>query len=54
MRLHQFSIGLLTELAPHEHPHLLGLNQNAGAVSRQNFICIIKEAVVHHMVSYLN
>ncbi|KAF8586460.1 WLM-domain-containing protein [Ramaria rubella] len=32
MRLHKFSIGLLTELAPHEHPHLLGLNQNAGAI----------------------
>ncbi|KAF8527299.1 WLM-domain-containing protein [Gautieria morchelliformis] len=32
MRLHQFSIGVLTELAPHEHPHLLGLNQNGGAI----------------------
>jgi len=30
MRVHEFAIGLLTELAPHEHPHLLGLNQNAG------------------------
>jgi len=32
MRIHQFAIGLLTELAPHEYPHLLGLNQNAGAI----------------------
>ena len=30
MALHQFSVGLLTELAPHEHPELLGLNVNAG------------------------
>ncbi|KAI0272552.1 WLM domain-containing protein [Gloeopeniophorella convolvens] len=27
---HQFSVGVLTELAPHEHPELLGLNVNAG------------------------
>ncbi|KAM5536586.1 hypothetical protein V8D89_009681 [Ganoderma adspersum] len=30
MRRHQFAVGLLTELAPHEQPHLLGLNVNAG------------------------
>ncbi|KAG9102961.1 hypothetical protein FRC06_000666 [Ceratobasidium sp. 370] len=30
MRLHRFSVGLLTELAPHEHPDLLGLNVNGG------------------------
>ena len=30
MRIHQFSVGVLTELAPHEHPELLGLNVNAG------------------------
>jgi WLM domain len=30
MLIHQFSVGLLTELAPHEHPELLGLNLNAG------------------------
>ncbi|CAE6487694.1 unnamed protein product [Rhizoctonia solani] len=30
MRVHRFAVGLLTELAPHEHPHLLGLNVNAG------------------------
>ncbi|KAG9099265.1 hypothetical protein FS749_001682 [Ceratobasidium sp. UAMH 11750] len=30
MRLHRFSVGLLTELAPHEHPNLLGLNVNGG------------------------
>lgn len=30
MRTHQFAVGLLTELAPHEQPHLLGLNVNAG------------------------
>lgn len=30
MRAHKFSVGLLTELAPHEHPGLLGLNVNAG------------------------
>ncbi|KZT52280.1 WLM-domain-containing protein [Calocera cornea HHB12733] len=29
---HGFSVGLLTELAPHEHPGLLGLNQNRGEV----------------------
>lgn len=30
MQIHKFSVGLLTELAPHEHPELLGLNVNAG------------------------
>ncbi|KAF9224081.1 WLM-domain-containing protein [Gyrodon lividus] len=30
MQKHKFSVGVLTELAPHEHPHLLGLNVNAG------------------------
>ncbi|KAG5653600.1 hypothetical protein H0H81_011972 [Sphagnurus paluster] len=30
MQRHQFSVGVLTELAPHEHPELLGLNVNAG------------------------
>ncbi|KAG8744984.1 hypothetical protein FRC10_009092 [Ceratobasidium sp. 414] len=30
MRLHEFSVGMLTELAPHEHPNLLGLNVNGG------------------------
>ncbi|CAE6457074.1 unnamed protein product [Rhizoctonia solani] len=30
MRSHKFTVGLLTELAPHEHPQLLGLNINAG------------------------
>ncbi|KAI8996613.1 WLM-domain-containing protein [Trametes punicea] len=30
MGKHQFSVGVLTELAPHEQPHLLGLNVNAG------------------------
>ncbi|RPD52141.1 WLM-domain-containing protein [Lentinus tigrinus ALCF2SS1-7] len=30
MNKHQFSVGVLTELAPHEQPHLLGLNVNAG------------------------
>ncbi len=30
MQKHQFSVGLLTELAPHEHPGLLGLNENGG------------------------
>ncbi|KAF8654892.1 hypothetical protein AX16_003321 [Volvariella volvacea WC 439] len=30
MAKHKFSVGLLTELAPHEHPNLLGLNVNAG------------------------
>ena len=34
MHQHQFSVGLLTELAPHEHPHLLGLNENKGEVIR--------------------
>jgi len=30
MALHKFSVGVLTELAPHEHPNLLGLNVNGG------------------------
>lgn len=30
MQSHQFAVGLLTELAPHEHPNLLGLNENKG------------------------
>ncbi|CAG7847900.1 SubName: Full=Uncharacterized protein {ECO:0000313/EMBL:CCA72615.1} [Serendipita indica DSM 11827] len=30
MQTHKFSVGTLTELAPHEHPELLGLNKNAG------------------------
>lgn len=30
MQLHKLSVGVLTELAPHEHPELLGLNVNAG------------------------
>ncbi|THV02567.1 WLM-domain-containing protein [Dendrothele bispora CBS 962.96] len=30
MQKHEFSVGILTELAPHEHPQLLGLNVNAG------------------------
>jgi len=30
MNSHRFSVGLLTELAPHEHPELLGLNVNQG------------------------
>jgi len=30
MQKHEFAVGLLTELAPHEHPHLLGLNENKG------------------------
>ncbi|KAI0923512.1 hypothetical protein AcV5_009034 [Taiwanofungus camphoratus] len=30
MQKHQFSVEVLTELAPHEQPHLLGLNVNAG------------------------
>ncbi|KAA1470177.1 WLM-domain-containing protein [Dentipellis sp. KUC8613] len=30
MRTHRLAVGLLTELAPHEAPHLLGLNENAG------------------------
>lgn len=31
MQKHHFSVGLLTELAPHEHPGLLGLNVGSGA-----------------------
>ncbi|KAI0285767.1 WLM-domain-containing protein [Russula aff. rugulosa BPL654] len=30
MVIHQFSVGLLTELAPHEPPELLGRNMNIG------------------------
>ena len=30
MQNHRFAVGTLTELAPHEQPHLLGLNVNAG------------------------
>ncbi|KAH7918274.1 WLM-domain-containing protein [Leucogyrophana mollusca] len=30
MQNHKFSVGVLTELAPHENPELLGLNVNAG------------------------
>ncbi|KAF9525922.1 WLM domain-containing protein, partial [Crepidotus variabilis] len=30
MKTHEFKVGLLTELAPHEHPELLGLNENRG------------------------
>ena len=30
MQKHKFSVGVLTELAPHEQPHLLGLNVGAG------------------------
>lgn len=30
MQLHKLSVGVLTELAPHENPGLLGLNVNAG------------------------
>ncbi|KAJ4475090.1 WLM-domain-containing protein [Lentinula aciculospora] len=30
MQKHKFAVGVLTELAPHEHPELLGLNENAG------------------------
>ncbi|KAH7870638.1 WLM domain-containing protein [Lentinula edodes] len=30
MQKHKFVVGVLTELAPHEHPELLGLNENAG------------------------
>ncbi|KAJ3734931.1 WLM-domain-containing protein [Lentinula guzmanii] len=30
MQKHKFAVGVLTELAPHEHPELLGLNVNAG------------------------
>lgn len=29
-RSHGYTVGTLTELLPHEHPHLLGLNENAG------------------------
>jgi len=32
MLIHHFSVGLLTEVAPHEPPDLLGLNINAGQV----------------------
>ncbi|THH17445.1 hypothetical protein EW146_g3366 [Bondarzewia mesenterica] len=32
MQAHRFSVGMLTELAPHEQPNLLGLNMNAGQV----------------------
>ena len=32
MQEHKFAVGTLTELAPHEHPNLLGLNKNAGEV----------------------
>jgi len=32
MQKHQLEVGLLTELAPHEHPGLLGLNVNAGQI----------------------
>lgn len=32
MQTHHFSVGVLTELAPHEQPDLLGLNMNAGQV----------------------
>jgi len=32
MQEHKFTVGTLTELAPHEHPSLLGLNKNAGEV----------------------
>ncbi|KAL5513384.1 hypothetical protein ACEPAH_3783 [Sanghuangporus vaninii] len=30
MQKHKFAVGTLTELAPHEHPNLLGLNVNRG------------------------
>lgn len=30
MQKHRFSVHTLTELAPHEQPHLLGLNVNSG------------------------
>ena len=30
MQKNKLAVGLLTELAPHEYPHLLGLNENAG------------------------
>ena len=29
-RTHGYEVGTLTELLPHEHPHLLGLNENRG------------------------
>lgn len=33
MHKHQFTVGTLTELAPHEHhPHLWGLNRDQGRV----------------------
>ncbi|KIO34188.1 hypothetical protein M407DRAFT_64732 [Tulasnella calospora MUT 4182] len=32
MRKHEFQVGVLTELAPHENPTLLGLNVNAGQI----------------------
>ncbi|KAI0049099.1 WLM-domain-containing protein [Auriscalpium vulgare] len=32
MAAHQFTVGMLTELAPHENPDLLGLNVNKGEV----------------------
>jgi WLM domain len=32
MLIHRFSVGLLTEFAPHEHPELDGRNTNAGQV----------------------
>lgn len=32
MQQHKFSVGVLTELAPHEHPELLGLNVNFGQI----------------------
>ena len=34
MVLHQFSVGLLTELATHQHLELLGLNINNGQASK--------------------
>ncbi|KAL4063246.1 WLM domain-containing protein [Scleroderma yunnanense] len=34
MQKHKFSVGLLTELGPHEHPGLLGLNVSAGQAIR--------------------
>lgn len=30
MALHDYTVGMLTELLPHEHPQLLGLNENKG------------------------
>ena len=30
MHLHDYHVGVLTELLPHEHPNLLGLNENMG------------------------